>query len=456
PIHPFFTAASTQGVKPRATAPRVKTAKSLPTSKKSSSAATEETRTSAPSLKTAKSLPAAKKSSLVRISPKTAEPTPVLPTPVELTIVPDPPEDLPIYSYKSLSPAPKMHFTRDEADADRWVQRLDQSRVISVDFEWVVVYRKGGIRPISLVQIADAKTIIVIQLRTSNSAMGRFPLLLQRLFEDPDVPKTGANILGDAKKLFKDYGVMMAGLVELGALARVADPSCTDAWGKGKRIVSLAKVVERYLHKELPKDMTVRVSNWEDPSLEEKKVQIEYAANDAYSALQVYNRLLSLAKANEITLDPIQTATRVHHAALVPPPSTSTPTPVPAPSTSTSAPTDPSTLPPVPMIVLTPAMEAAGVASQHLRAYRHWALGARDIDTMCAELAVRPRGASVDFVPAALARGTVVTYVVSAVKQWPALAYDLGKLRLLIQTDLKSWQRHYEWVASVAAVDAPV
>lgn len=37
---------------------------------------------------------------------------------------------------------------------------------------------------------------------------------------------------------------MMAGLVELGALARRVDPASTDAkvWGNGKRIVALAKV----------------------------------------------------------------------------------------------------------------------------------------------------------------------------------------------------------------------
>lgn len=46
----------------------------------------------------------------------------------------------------------------------------------------------------------------------------------------------------DAKKLFKDYGVMMANVVELGALARQADPPCNTIFGAGKRIVALAKV----------------------------------------------------------------------------------------------------------------------------------------------------------------------------------------------------------------------
>jgi hypothetical protein len=66
-----------------------------------------------------------------------------------------------------------------------------------VDCEWVVVYRKGGMRPVSLVQVADAKTILVLQLRNSTSSMARFPLALQRLLENPDIPKMGANILGE-------------------------------------------------------------------------------------------------------------------------------------------------------------------------------------------------------------------------------------------------------------------
>ncbi|KAJ7211817.1 ribonuclease H-like domain-containing protein [Mycena haematopus] len=362
-----------------------------------------------------KSAAAPKKSTLQRISQPKAEAAEAA-EPAAVAA------DLPFYSYKTRTPAPTMHFTRDDADADNWVAKLDLTGGLSVDFEWVVVYRKGATRPISLVQIADARTILVIQLRSSSSSMTRFPLGLQRVLEDARVPKAGANILADAKKVFRDYGVMMAGLVELGALARRADPG---VWGAGRGIVALAKLVERYLQKRLRKDADVRVSNWEDRKLETNARQIEYAANDAYCGLEVYTRLLALAEANDITLDVTSTATGVHHASLA------------APATS-HAPKDA-----VPMIVLTPDMAAAGVAPQHLRAYRHWALGHRDMDTMCTELALRPE---------ALARGTIVTYVVSAIQRWPSLAYDLGTLRLLIQMDLKSWERHYEWVARVGDI----
>lgn len=42
----------------------------------------------------------------------------------------------------------------------------------------------------------------------------------------------------DGKKLFKDYGILAQNLVELGALAMVADPAAKHR----RKIVSLAKV----------------------------------------------------------------------------------------------------------------------------------------------------------------------------------------------------------------------
>ncbi|KAJ7454855.1 ribonuclease H-like protein [Mycena latifolia] len=393
-------------------------------------------RVDAPRLKTASSAPPTTKKSLVRVSP---------PTNIEETAAP---LVLPVYSYKSLSPAPTMRFTRNEAEADKWVQELDQTGPISMDLEWVVVYRKGGMRPVSLVQVADKKNILVIQLRTTvpGTTMARFPINLQRLLENPDIPKMGANIMNDAKKLFRDYGIMMANVVELGALARQADPACTDpsVWGGSKRIVSLAKLVARCLHKTLRKEDDVRLSNWEHPRLEQMEEMLEYASNDVYSGLQVYNHLIGLAKLNEIKLDPTKYTGRVHHESLSPPPSLS-------PSTSTlpPPPMDPKSLPPVPVIYYTAEMEDKGMSSQHLRAYRYWHLGKRDIDTMCKELPVKTGGA--------LKRVTVISYIISAIKSWPPFieSVDLAALRLLVQTDLQSWNWHYEWLAKVAVLEPP-
>ncbi|KAJ7284735.1 ribonuclease H-like protein, partial [Mycena rebaudengoi] len=380
----------------------------------------------------AATVPAKKSGTLVRLTPA-VEKEVVVP-------VAQPQQALPLYSYKSVEPRPVMRFTRSEAEADEWVEELDWP--ISMDLEWVVVFRKGGMRPVSLVQVADRRNIVVVQLMTSSAAMRRFPARLQRLLEDPDIPKMGANILNDAKKLFRDYGVMMANVVELGALARQADPSSRDAavWGPGNKKVALAKLVERYLHKKLSKDDDVRISNWEDPKLEQRQAMLDYAANDAYCGLQVYNHLIALAKANAITLDATKFTDRVHYPCLV------APAPDPAPPPPATSP-----LPPVPVMHFITEMEVAGLRPQHLRAYRYWHLGKRDIDNMCKELCLKSTTSA-----GVLARSTVISYVVEAIRGWPTLKYDLGALRLLLQTDLRSWQRHSAWVGSVGRIEALV
>ncbi|KAJ7117286.1 hypothetical protein C8R46DRAFT_1152442 [Mycena filopes] len=390
-MHRFFRAATAPAAQPHASASRIKATTSLPVP--------------------------GKKSSLVRISPpKVAEKAAAAAAVIveETEAVVETPVDLPVYTYKTLSPAPKMRFTRDEAEADKWVAELDENGPICFDAE-----------PVSVVQVADKNNII------------RFPRVLQRILEDPSVPKMGANILNDAKKLFTNYGVMLRGLVELGALARQADPACAESkiWGNGKKIVALAKLVERYLQKKLLKEADVRLSNWENPALEKQQAMLEclsrrfpMRSNDVYCGLE------ALATTNGALLDAEKYTGEVYHPVLGRDYPRLTPQQIAA-------------LPPVPMIILTPAMEAAGMLGQFLRAYRHWRLGSRDIDTMCVELAVKPG--------TVLQRSTVISYVVGAVKAWPSLPCDMVALRLLIQMDLRSWERHYDFIVGVTYV-APV
>ncbi|KAF7312199.1 Nuclear transport factor 2 [Mycena indigotica] len=346
----------------------------------------------------------------------------------------------PLYSYSTITPTPRVLFATTDTEADTWIEQLNLTGPISVDCEWVVNFRRGpggaNIRPVSLIQIADQKTIILIQLRNSERTMTRFPRALRRVLEDSTILKAGANILNDAKKLFKDYGVLTEGVVELGSLARQADPSCSTEFGNGKRPVSLAKLVARYLNKELNKDSNVRVSNWENPKL--PPTMLEYAANDAYSGYQVFARLLTLAEQAEIALDKTKFVAGVGYPTLA----------VPTPKPTAQVPIE--ELPPVPQLHLMPDMSAAGVKLYHIRAYRYWALGKRTVDNMCQELRIDKQAGP-------LARSTVISYIVTALTQWPSKPFmpvDLGELRLLLLEDLSSWQRHYEWYTTLAGIES--
>jgi hypothetical protein len=61
-----------------------------------------------------------------------------------------------------------------------------------------------------------------------NSALLEFPSKLRDVLEDRSIIKAGVGIGGDAKKLWRDYGVSLLGAVELSLLARAADP---PQWG---------------------------------------------------------------------------------------------------------------------------------------------------------------------------------------------------------------------------------
>ena len=68
----------------------------------------------------------------------------------------------------------------------------------------------------------------------------------------------GVNIGNDGRKLFKDWGVQVRGLVELSYLAREVD----DELEKKRAFLRLDYVVERYTGRTLLKG-PVRLSNWE-------------------------------------------------------------------------------------------------------------------------------------------------------------------------------------------------
>jgi len=55
------------------------------------------------------------------------------------------------------------------------------------------------------------------------------------------------NFTDDGEKLFHDFGILAAGLVELGAFAHSTDPAFSSAYSRS--IVSLVRMVERYTHK---------------------------------------------------------------------------------------------------------------------------------------------------------------------------------------------------------------
>ncbi|RPD70687.1 ribonuclease H-like protein [Lentinus tigrinus ALCF2SS1-7] len=398
--------------------------------------------------------------------------------------VPPEQEGLPLYSFKQYPPAPAVVYTRHEEEANDLVGCLKGP--LGFDLEWPVVFRRGRTpmeRRTALVQICDSQIILLVQV----SAMSKFPQKVKEVIENKDIIKLGANIRNDGQKLFRDFGLLPAGLVELGALARQADPTFSQSFNRS--IVALAKVVERYTHKTLDKGK-VRTSDWEAKL---SQPQITYAANDAHCALVVYKTLMALAKENEREISWAECSTDLREvyqkktAATVAAAATAT-VPVVAtgsvpvtdagataqagssalPATASTSSTTGSSAPRInsfarrlayasefepPFTTVTsqgrasrPGSSASTTLSttqtqngpprpQHLRAYKMWHQSKMPLRDICAALRSKENP---------LAESTVISYVVRALQA--GLPYDLEQLKGFVQLERGSWVWHRDWI----------
>ncbi|KAF5384061.1 hypothetical protein D9615_003145 [Tricholomella constricta] len=347
-----------------------------------------------------------------------------------------PAQDLPIYSYKDYTdPKPFLVYTTDASEADDLVAGLKPGPM-ALDIEWRVFFTRRGDgswtsteRRTAVVQVADTRGVmLVLQIY----GMDRFPKKLQELIENVDIPKLGVNILNDGKKLFRDYGILAKNLVELGAVASAVDPSNVSK----RKIVSLAKLTERYCGKTLEKGLE-RMGNWEAPL---DQLQLEYAANDVHSSLMIYRRLQALAEKHDIVLDDGDDTSRCKFAANVEPYFTFS-SGSPALLLSLSSSSAASSLEP----------EKVEMRPQYLRAYRYWHERGMTMQRMCVELSLKGTVGVEGTRGEGLKVSTVITYVVSALQADPKLPFEMWKLRDLVQMDGASWMRHREWILSAWA-----
>ncbi|KAG6826473.1 hypothetical protein H0H92_015662 [Tricholoma furcatifolium] len=324
--------------------------------------------------------------------------------------------NLPVYSYKDYpKPYPCVVYTRDAEEADDLIGGLKRGP-LAFDMEWCFSRnRYAKERRTAVIQVADSNgLILVIHL----SQMSRFPKRLQELIEDPNIPKLGANILNDAKKLFRDYGILSRNMLELGVIAAAWDPSHTIK----RKIISLAKLAATYTGKHLVKG-DERTSNWETPELTE--LQKEYAANDVHCTIEIFRRMQAIAtEAGRERELPAGADVSWHllknmHEGVT--------------------------------------MIGQAMRFQWRRAHKLWhgygmSLDQTSMSKICHEMRIRK-----DDMPdeGPLKSGTVMvlnlesvgsTYVVSALQADPKLPFDIEKLRMLMQMEATSWERHRVWL----------
>uniref|UniRef100_A0A1I8M6E0 Exonuclease 3'-5' domain-containing protein 2 n=1 Tax=Musca domestica TaxID=7370 RepID=A0A1I8M6E0_MUSDO len=147
-------------------------------------------------------------------------------------------------------------------------------KVLGFDCEWVTV--GGTRRPAALLQLSSEKGLCAL---FRLCCMKQIPKSLRELLEDDEVLKVGVDPHGDAKKLCHDYGVGVASTFDLRFLAAMT----------GRKPAGLANLSKSVLNVELDKHWRLVCSDWEATELSPK--QLNYAANDALVAVEIFKKL---------------------------------------------------------------------------------------------------------------------------------------------------------------------
>lgn len=117
---------------------------------------------------------------------------------------------------------------------------------------------------------------------------GKIPIELKEILEDPEIIKAGVTPASDAQYLLQDYAIQTNGTFDLRFLALIAK----------QKAEGLAKLSKSVLDVELDKDWHVRCSDWEIEQLSRR--QINYAAMDAFVAIEIFRKLYISIRQSEV------------------------------------------------------------------------------------------------------------------------------------------------------------
>lgn len=181
---------------------------------------------------------------------------------------------------------PSLTYLTDKSDVEAELEHWNPKEPVGFDLEWDPTFVKGQPEnPVALIQLACRDRITLIQLPLGSD----LPPALTTLLRDPAILKVGVGIAGDVRKLLRDNKAVVAGAVDLSHIAQIAHPEDWPTEDPGKQLVSLARLTQKYLQKPMTKGKVQR-SKWSRPL---GNRQLEYAANDAYAAIELLYILLS-------------------------------------------------------------------------------------------------------------------------------------------------------------------
>jgi len=185
------------------------------------------------------------------------------------------------FDKKAIPDLPKVEFggriivIQTAGEADRAVNYLMQFPQLGIDTETRPNFKPGGMNPVALLQVATPEACFLFRLN-------RFGLTdsLVQLFTSEAVEKIGLSLHDDWAQLRKRKEFQPVNYVELQDYVKPF----------GIQDMSLQKLYANFFGQKISKNQ--RLTNWEADVLTEP--QKRYAATDAWSCLQLYQKMTEL------------------------------------------------------------------------------------------------------------------------------------------------------------------
>lgn len=175
--------------------------------------------------------------------------------------------DLPAAAYTG-----KAFVVDSEEDAGKAAEVLRNADIIGFDTETKPSFKRGATYNVALLQLSTRDTCFLIRLNHIG-----LPKPIQEILENPSLLKVGVSIHDDFRNLRKVYDLNPEGFIDLQNF--VKDFGIVDN--------SLSRIYAVLFGKRISKGQ--RLTNWEASELTAH--QCDYAALDALSCIEIYERL---------------------------------------------------------------------------------------------------------------------------------------------------------------------
>lgn len=187
------------------------------------------------------------------------------------------------FDKKNISYLPRVTFPGKiivvitETEANKAVDFLLSADILGIDSETRPVFKKGQHHKVALLQVSTKDVCFLFRLNLIG-----MPACIVRLLEDTTVLKVGLSLHDDFSMLHQRAEFKIGRFIDLQNI--VSEFGIED--------LSLQKLYANLFHERITKRQ--QLSNWEAPILTEQ--QKIYAATDAWTCIQLYERLEELHK----------------------------------------------------------------------------------------------------------------------------------------------------------------